>query len=180
VPLPPAFRRLCMAAVNTVLVLTVVAGLAWLGSSLAGFQRYVITGGSMAGTYDEGSVVVEHEVPVQDLRVGDVITYLPPASSGVHTLVTHRIVTAQRGPDGGMVLRTRGDANQDVDPWLFSLDAGSVPVVRYSIPVVGTALIALANPDTRRLLLGVPALAIALLAAADLMRAMRRTRHVAV
>src|SRR5215211_1501787 len=57
-----------------------------------GYQRYVITGGSMQGTYDRGSIVFDKAVPVSDLEVGDVITYTPPASSGVDGLITHRIV----------------------------------------------------------------------------------------
>ena len=78
--------------VNTVLVLASLAGLAYLAPSLFGYERYVITGGSMSGTFEKGSVVFEKPVPIADLRVGDVITYLPPADSGVSTLVTHRIV----------------------------------------------------------------------------------------
>jgi signal peptidase len=172
-------RRAPAVGVNVLLVITVLAGLVWLGSGPAGFQHYVITGGSMSGTIDKGSVVFEREVDVQDLRVGDIITYQPPASSGVHSLVTHRVVSIQPGRDSSLVLRTRGDANGDVDPWAFSIDQGSVPVVTYSFPVVGKALIALANPDFRRLALGVPALLIALFAAAELVRSIRRPRPIA-
>ena len=55
---------------------------------LFGYQRYVITSGSMTGTYDRGSVVFADVVPVSDLRVGDVITYTPPPGSGPDGLVT--------------------------------------------------------------------------------------------
>jgi signal peptidase len=167
-------------AVNVLLVVTVVLGLAWLGSGPAGFEHYVITGGSMAGTIDEGSVVLEREVRVEDLRVGDVITYQPPASSGVSSLVTHRIVTIRHASDGSVVLRTRGDANEADDPWLFTLDSGGVPVVTYTFPEVGHLLIALADTDVRRLALGIPALIIAVLAAADLARGIRRPRRIAL
>ncbi|MEX2465191.1 MAG: hypothetical protein WD428_04855, partial [Gaiellaceae bacterium] len=37
---------------------------------LFGYQRYVITSGSMTGSYDRGSVVVDDVVPVADLKVG--------------------------------------------------------------------------------------------------------------
>ena len=33
----------------------------------------------MTGTYDRGSLVFDEVVPVDDLKVGDVITYRPPA-----------------------------------------------------------------------------------------------------
>ena len=79
-------------AVNGLCLLVMVLALAFLLPAAFGLQRYVITGGSMEGTYDLGSVVFEESVPVADLQVGDVITYVPPADSGIDTLVTHRII----------------------------------------------------------------------------------------
>ena len=68
-----------------------LAGLMLL-PGLLGYQRYVITSGSMTGTYDRGSVVFDKVVPVSDLRVGDAITYMPPPGSGPSGRITHRIV----------------------------------------------------------------------------------------
>ena len=108
--------------------------------------------------------------PVQDLEVGDVVTYLPPADSGVTTLVTHRIVEIEPGEQGGSVMRTKGDANADVDPWTFSLLAQDQPVVEHTVPGVGYLLIALADREVRMLVIGVPAGVIALLALLELTR----------
>src|SRR3954452_4439835 len=58
-----------------------------------GLERYVVTGDSMSGAYDRGSVVFERVVPVSDLRVGDVITFDPPASAEVDGMVTSRIIS---------------------------------------------------------------------------------------
>src|SRR5215216_7521165 len=58
-----------------------------------GWQRYVIVSGSMTGTYDRGSLVLDEVVPVSQLRAGDVITYRPPAGAGPEGLVTHRIAS---------------------------------------------------------------------------------------
>mgnify|MGYP001506304805 CR=1 FL=1 len=69
---------------GTLLFLAAMAlGALMIVPALAGYERYVITTGSMTGTYDAGSLVISKPVPVQDLKVGDVITYLPPADSGV-------------------------------------------------------------------------------------------------
>src|SRR6478735_9972746 len=43
-----------------------------------GLERYVMTGSSMAGGIDRGSIAFERVVPVSDLRVGDVITFAEP------------------------------------------------------------------------------------------------------
>ncbi len=165
--------RLLGAIVNLVLVAATLLAVAFLTPSLLGFERYVITGGSMSGTIEKGSVVFERAVPVDELAVGDVITYLPPADSGVATLVTHRIVSLTVGETGQIVLRTQGDANAAPDPWEFSLVSADQPVVEHVVPHVGHALIALADPDIRQFVIGVPAGMVALIALGQLVAALR-------
>ena len=104
-------RRLVRWTANLAILLVIAGCAAWIVPSAFGYSRYVITGGSMTGTYDKGSVVFEKPVPTADLRVGDVITYMPPADSGVSTLVTHRILKMEPAQGGG-VLGT-GAANGD-------------------------------------------------------------------
>src|SRR3954466_14363845 len=67
--------------------------------ALLGYQRYVITSGSMTGTYDRGPTFSHPAPPTRSLDVGDVITYAPPAGAGPAGLVTHRIaaITPQPG-----------------------------------------------------------------------------------
>jgi signal peptidase I len=127
-----------------------------------GYQRYVITGGSMTGAYDRGSIVFDRQVPVGDLRLGDVITYKPPPSAHVDGLVTHRIVAIRHSRRGRPVFRTKGDANPAPDPWHFTLSAASQPRVAFSIPYVGYGLAALSIRQVRMLAIGLPALLIAL------------------
>ncbi|WGX96522.1 signal peptidase I [Nocardioides sp. L-11A] len=172
-PGPGVVRRAASGVGTLLLVLISLAALAAVLPSSLGLQRYVITGGSMTGTYDKGSVVFEREVPAADLQVGDVITYQPPVSSGVTMLVTHRVIRITRDDEGRQVLRTQGDANPDPDPWRFSLTSERQPVVAFSVPYVGYALIALADRDTRMLVVGVPAGLIALLSLGQLVTALR-------
>jgi signal peptidase len=138
-----------------------------------GLDRYVMSGDSMdsgAGTgIPQGSVVFERDVPVGDLRRGDVITYHPPASSGVGGLVTHRIV--QIGPQG---IVTRGDAEPAVDPWLFDPPDATVPRVVYTLPWVGYLYLVIFHPVTR-VLLGCSVGLLVLLVGAEI----RRRREVA-
>ncbi len=160
--------RLRGGLVNLGLGAVFLVALGFLLPSLLGLERYVIMGGSMSGTYDLGSVVFEEVVPVEELRVGDVITYVPPADSGIDTLVTHRIVEID-----GKELTTRGDANADIDPWTFELNAATQPRVVAHVPYVGYAFMALADRGTRMAIIGIPAAIIALLSLAELARALR-------
>lgn len=170
-------RRLLDHAVMLVLVLLTAMAAAYLAPSAFGYERYVITGGSMTGTYDKGSVVFEKVVPVEELQVGDVITYQPPASSGATTLVTHRIIKIGQGADGRTVFRTQGDANPDPDPWRFSLTSSDQGVVEFSVPYAGWVLVGLADRQTRMLVIGIPAGLIALVSLVQLAVALRQRRR---
>jgi signal peptidase I len=166
--------RRCLRVLGSLLLLVVtLGGVAYVVPGLLGYERYVITGGSMSGTIERGSVVFEKPVPVADLVVGDVITYLPPPDSGVSTLVTHRIIKIAPGKDSTTVFSTQGDANPDPDPWSFSLTSGNQPVVAHAVPHVGYVFVALADPHVRLLVIGGPAAVIALLALRDLLAALR-------
>ena len=168
--------RLANGVTSVVVVVVMLGCAAWLLPTAFGYERYVITGGSMSGTFEKGSIAFEEKVPVEQLRVGDVITYQPPADSGTSSLVTHRIVGIRPGEDGRALLRTKGDANDSIDPWRFSLTGSSQPVVRHTVPYVGYGFIALADRDVRMLVIGVPAALIALFALRDLVRALRPRR----
>jgi signal peptidase len=125
-----------------------------------GYQRYVITSGSMTGTYDRGSIVFDKPVPVSDLEVGDTITYSPPASTGVDGLLTHRLVSIKSHGKDGYSYRTKGDANPKADPWRFQLDQPTQAKVAFAIPYLGYGIAALSMVQIRMLIIGVPALLI--------------------
>jgi signal peptidase len=138
--------------------------------ALLGMQRYVITSGSMTGTYDRGSLLYAEVVPTSTLKVGDVITYTPPAGAGPTGLVTHRIASIAPGPGGARVLRTKGDANEAVDPWTFTLRNPTQARASFHLPYVGFGLAALGDRRVRMLVIGFPALLVALSVLAGLCR----------
>jgi signal peptidase I len=162
---------------NVLLVAVTVVAAIYLLPGLLGYERYVITGGSMSGTFEKGSIAFERTVPVAALEVGDVITYMPPADAGVDNLVTHRITEITTSDEGMPLLRTRGDANADVDPWAFQLVDDEQPVVSFTVPYVGYVFMALTEPAVRILVIGVPAGLVALRSLGDLVRALRGERR---
>lgn len=165
----PGGRR---AVLRTVAALAATAALAaycllLVVPGLLGFQRYVLTGGSMEPTLHRGSLVFDRVTPVDRLAVGDVITYLPPGHSRP---LSHRIVMATTGPGGERVFMTRGDANASADPWRFSLDSPEQARVVFSVPAAGYPLWLLGSPLSRLLLIGAPAVLIAFFTARKLWR----------
>jgi signal peptidase I len=163
-------RRLGRAVCALVIAAGAALGLLLVGGAVLGWQRYVIVSGSMTGTYDRGSLVLDQVVPTASLHVGDVITYRPPAGSGPEELVTHRIAAIARGPHGTRVFRTKGDANPVADPWTFTLPRPTQAKVRAGLPYAGFAVAALSDRRARMLIVGLPALLIALASLAGLWR----------
>jgi signal peptidase I len=144
-----------------------ILALAVLVPALLGYQRYVITSGSMTGTYDTGSLVFDRVVPTSSLRAGDVITFRPPGHAG---LVTHRIATV-RTANGQRVFTTKGDANRVADAWgPIALGEARKARVAFHLPYLGYGLATLSDRHVRMLVIGLPALLIALAALAGLWR----------
>ncbi len=163
-------RRIARAFSALVLAAGLLFGAVLVLPAALGWQRYVIVSGSMTGTYDRGSLVLDEVVPVSDLREGDVITYRPPAGAGPDGLVTHRIAEITTDQVGRRTFRTKGDANETADPWTFHLPQGDQARVRAGVPYAGFALAALGRRDLRILIVGVPAALIALMSIAGLWR----------
>jgi signal peptidase len=163
-------RRVARVFSTLIVAAGLLVGALLIVPSLLGMQRYVIVSGSMTGTYDRGSLVLDQVVPVASLRVGDVITYRPPAGSGPSGLVTHRIASITRDRLGLPVFRTKGDFNESPDPWTFSLTKREQAKVRFGVPYVGFALAALSRRDLRMIVVGIPAALIALVSLAGLWR----------
>lgn len=160
--------------VNAVCTLTILLAATFIVPAALGLERHAITDTSMSGSYDLGSVVFEEVVPVNDLVVGDVITYLPPTESGIDHPITHRIVSIEDGD-----FQTKGDAVDQVDPWTFRLESVSQPRVAYSVPYVGWVLIALQDRSVRVALIGLFFGLVALIGLGQLAGASRRRRPAA-
>jgi signal peptidase I len=165
-------RRLVGGFLNLAAVLGIAAAAAVLVPGLLGIERYVITGTSMSGTFERGSLAFEEQVPVDQLQVSDVITYMPPPDSGISHLVTHRIVSIEASAEGP-IYRTKGDANSSQDPWEFRLDEPTQPRVVTTVPYAGYVFIALADKNQRMLMIGIPAGAVAAFFLVDLIRGLR-------
>jgi signal peptidase I len=158
-------RRLGRIGLN--LAFAAIAGAAglMLVPAALGFHRYIILTGSMTGTYDRGSIVYDLPVPVSQLKVGDPITYDPPAgyTSGVYKRVTHRIYWIGRGANGERAFRTKGDANRAPDVWKFMLGHGTQDRVVFHIPYLGYFFVLLGLKEFRMVLVGVPAVIMGLM-----------------
>lgn len=134
----------------------VVGALSFVVPSAFGYRGDVIEDRAMSGTMGHGALAFQRSVPVADLAVGDVITYLPPRSTGVDDPVTRRIIAIH-----GNAYRTRGDAAERRDPWTYVPESPTQPRVEHAVPYLGLPWLVLSDPDSWMALVGLPAAGLA-------------------
>jgi signal peptidase len=147
--IPNSFRRVVGWTTSGLVVLaSVVLLVVGLGPHTGRYRTATVLSGSMRPTVPEGSVVFITPLAPAGVRVGDVVMYQIPVEN--RRVVTHRVVEVLESGDHPVV-RTKGDANDQVDPWVARMDAGPLWEVRAAVPKVGHALQALRRPAVRQL-----------------------------
>jgi signal peptidase len=112
-----------------------LAFIGWLTlPRILNLQAVVVLTGSMEPALPVGSIAFIEKTGAADVTAGDILTFYRPDVEH-RVLVTHRVVEVSSGP-GGLLFKTRGDANSEPDDWLVpqSLVVGPVSTV---IPYMG-------------------------------------------
>jgi signal peptidase I len=138
--------RLLVRTAGLVLLALGVATFLFLavGPKILGYQTSTVFSASMAPAITTGDVVVTVPTPVNSLKPGDIITYRIPVED--RRVETHRIVGLTRNVDGSTTVRTKGDANNDADPWLAAFEGDTVGVHAATVPHLGAAIRTLREP----------------------------------
>ena len=80
------------------------------------FNAYVVLSGSMLPTIQVKDVVVTKKIPEEELKVGDIITFISPDQRFGGISVTHRIIEKLYDETEGIyTYRTQGDNNNIAD-----------------------------------------------------------------
>ena len=146
----PRRRRVVGMATNVVLLLGIAlfVGLA-VGPHVFGYRTVTMLTGSMSPGINPGDVVVTVPKLASELEVGDIITYQIPIED--HRVETHRVTEVARNDGGAVEFRTKGDANEGVDPWTAVIrGTDTVWETRQVVPHLGTAIRSLRSPIIQR------------------------------
>lgn len=98
--------------------------------------------GSMEPTLPVGTMVVVRPTPVDEIRLGDVLTY--QIVSGQAAVVSHRVIEIRNLSTGSREFITQGDNNNAPDPMPVTPDQIKGRVW-YSLPAVGWLSIAVGS-----------------------------------
>ncbi|TFV52757.1 signal peptidase I [Blastococcus sp. TF02A-35] len=126
-----------------------------VGPHVLGYRTMTMLTASMAPEIEPGDITIATPVAVSDVTEGMVITYHMPVDD--HSLVTHRVVSVEKTPDGSVLVQTKGDANAAVDPWTAHLQGDTAYEVRAVVPELGHLVQLLRTPVvSQALLYGAP------------------------
>lgn len=141
---PGRAERSGARAVVHAVVLGVSTGLLLLVAALAvvlivvpkatGSMPLTVLTQSMEPTLPPGTLLVVRPTAVDDVEVGDVVTY--QIVSGQPTVISHRVVSVSSASNGERTFVLKGDNNAKADP--HPVTAAQIRgVVWYSIPEIG-------------------------------------------
>ncbi|MGA9153926.1 MAG: signal peptidase I [Candidatus Nitrosopolaris sp.] len=121
---------------------------------------YIVASGSMIPTLNISDfVIINHNIPFSNLKVGDIIVFKSPGSlipNEQHETIVHRIVHISTGIEG-RVITTKGDANDGSIPYIdYPLrEQNYVGKVVYVIPKLGLVTKMLSPPTNYYIIIGV-------------------------
>ena len=126
--------------------MTVALALTVVGA-LSGRWGFVpVLTGSMRPAIQPGDLVLVSPEPLAAVRPGQILDFQPPGERGAS--VVHRVVSVSQGATGPTI-RTRGDANNVVDPWKAQLGGTTAWRVRAVVPKLGYLSVVEHNPFVR-------------------------------
>src|ERR1700683_585959 len=148
------FWRIAKFALVTVYALCGLALVVFLVPA-TGFEAKSIATGSMRPAIPPGSLVIIHKTPLDQLKVGNVVTYTKSVNPPV--TITHRIVKTET-KSGAPYFIVKGDANPAPDP---AVPGGLiVGKVVFHAPYIGRVALDIRNPVAIAIIVIIPGLLI--------------------
>jgi signal peptidase len=107
------------------------------------YRTVTVLTGSMGTTAPAGSMVVTTPQRLDQVRVGQIITFQAPVDG--HPVETHRVFEVLAAGEHP-VIRTKGDGNANPDPWIVQLDSGPLWRTRAIFPGLGKVVHHMRSP----------------------------------
>ena len=125
-------KKFIKIVTDILLVIVLVMAAVLYIPRLMGLKTYKVLSGSMEPEYHVGRVVYVEKSSIEDIEVGDVITFY----INDNTVVTHRVVDKDNDTES---LHTKGDANETEDGGSVAYDKVVGKVV-LNVPYLGYIL----------------------------------------
>ncbi|HEX2179512.1 MAG TPA: signal peptidase I [Actinomycetota bacterium] len=149
-PLRPLRIGVSMLGYALLAACLAVAAVPLYGVLTGDFRLLPVLSGSMEPGMERGDLAWVEPKPLADLQVGDVLVFNSPtrgSTPGRRTIhrvaefVEPSIIRPDDVKPGAVYIRTKGDANEEVDPWIAAVTDPRVWVRTRVIPEVATPLV---------------------------------------
>lgn len=146
---------------NYIIIAIIGMAVIWLGIRLIfGVNNpfYVVASDSMVPKLNIGDLLlIKHAndsidtSSFRNLKVGDIIVFKSPGiveETGEHEVIVHRVVAIQSDSTGQIIVKTKGDANDESIPWLdYPIrEKNYIGKVIYVLPGVGLIIKTISPP----------------------------------
>lgn len=84
--------------------------------SVAGFRLFNVATESMVPKYLVGDILIVKTVNVDDIKIGDDVTYQGEVGDFTGKIITHQLIDIETAEDGTKIYHTKGIANDIADP----------------------------------------------------------------
>lgn len=108
-----------------------------------GYRIFRVQTGSMIPKYDIGDVILVKETPIDEIQIGDDVTYWGTTGTMQGKIVTHQVIQIEE-IEGQKVFHTKGIANYTEDPVIYVDQINGV--VKSEIHILSAITKLLANP----------------------------------
>lgn len=128
--------------------------------SIGNFTPLIVLTESMELQILDGDLIVTEITPVEEIAVGDVISYFDPASKS-GSVVTHRVIEITE-QDGALAFKTQGDNNDIADRYAVPADKVIGVWTGFQVHFLGNVMLFMQSAPGLILCLAVPVAAFVL------------------
>lgn len=102
----------------SLVVLIVLTGMQRFSNkgSFFGYRIFTVASGSMIPMYEIGDTLLVKNVPIEDITIGDAVTYQTSLTNGQRVNITHEVIDVEQDEMGKYAFHTKGIANNVEDP----------------------------------------------------------------
>lgn len=107
------------------------------GGYFFGYQIYTVASSSMIPNYKVGDTLLIKKVPIEEIKVGDAVTYKGEDVTVKNLIITHRVEKIEKG-ENELLFHTKGIANNVEDPIVYEHQIlGKVIYKFYILSIIG-------------------------------------------
>lgn len=105
--------------ISFICIVSILQSTVFGNKAILGYRTYTVASNSMYPVLKYGDVILVKEILFEDIKIGDIITYMGTTGEFKDKIITHEVVDIE-DKDGEVTLKMKGRANTGYDPLVHS------------------------------------------------------------